>query len=167
MPLHIVGRPAVGALLDVAFAAVPQAASAARRAVADALIGRVDGDVLADAELVVCELVTNSVRHAGLAAYELIRVSATISDGVVRIEVGNPGTVGTIVAREPDLERGGGFGLGIVEAVAHGWGVVRDDHTRVWVELRGGQSDYSRRSPRTRSHGTLEWMPNLRTWRRT
>jgi serine/threonine-protein kinase RsbW len=149
MSLHIAGqqpRPAVGVVVDVCFAAVPQAASAARTTVADALTGQVDAGVLADAQLVVCELVTNSLRHAELAAHELVRVRATIRDGFVRIEVDNPGTAGTIAVREPNFDRGDG--LGVVEAVAHSWGVVRDDDTRVWAELRGRRTDQSRRSPR-------------------
>jgi anti-sigma regulatory factor (Ser/Thr protein kinase) len=126
-------RP-VGGAVDVCFAAVPEAAPAARSAVVDALKGHVDSRVLADAELLVSELVTNSVQHAGLTAGDLVRVAAAVSDGVVRLEVDNPGSTGTIAAREPDL-KGGGFGLVLVEALAHAWGVSRDDHTRVWAEL--------------------------------
>jgi serine/threonine-protein kinase RsbW len=113
---------------------VPDAARAARLAVVDALTGHVDGRVLADAELVASELVSNSVRHAGLDAGELVRVGLGVSDGVVRLEVENPGTTGTIAARDlhPD---GGGFGLRLVEALSHAWGVSREGRTRVWVEL--------------------------------
>jgi two-component sensor histidine kinase len=80
------------------------------------------------------ELVTNSVEHAGLTAGELVRVGAAVSDGVVRLEADDPGSTGTIAAR-PDLERGGGFGLWLVDALAHAWGVSREGRTRVWVEL--------------------------------
>jgi hypothetical protein len=76
-------RPA-GRAVDVCFAAVPEAARAARLAVVDALTGHVDGRVLADAELVVSELVSNSVRHAGLDAGEWCASasgSATASSG--------------------------------------------------------------------------------------
>jgi serine/threonine-protein kinase RsbW len=90
--------------------------------------------VLTDAELLVSELVSNSVQHAGLVAGKLVRVGAAVSDGVVRLDVANAGSTGTIVAREPDLDRGG-FGRCLVEALAHAWGVSRDGHTRVWVEL--------------------------------
>ena len=125
------GRRAV----DVCLAAVSEAAPGARSAVVDALTGRVDGRVLADAELLVSELATNSVQHAGLAAGELVRVGAAVSDGVVRLEVDDPGSTGAIAAREPDVERGGGFGLWLVDALAHAWGVSRESRTRVWVEL--------------------------------
>jgi serine/threonine-protein kinase RsbW len=132
-------RPA-GRAVDVCFAAVPEAAWAARLAVVEALSGQVDGRVLADAELLVSELVSNSVRHAGLDAGELVRVGLAVSDGVVRLEVENPGSAGTIAARDPDPEGGGGFGLRLVEALAQAWGVSHDDYTCVWVELVCGRA---------------------------
>jgi serine/threonine-protein kinase RsbW len=120
--------------VDVCLACVPAAATAARSAVVHALTGRVDGRVLADAELVVSELVTNSVQHAGLSDDDFVRVGAAISDGVLRLEVDNPGASGIIAPRDPDPERGG-LGLRIVKALADAWGVSRKGHTRVWVEL--------------------------------
>jgi hypothetical protein len=65
----------------------------------------------------------------------VVRVGLGVSNGLVRLEVENPGSTGMIAAHEPDVERGGGFGLRLVEALAHAWGVSRDGHTRVWVEL--------------------------------
>jgi two-component sensor histidine kinase len=104
-------------------------------------MGRVDRRVLADAELVVSELVTNSVKHAGLGLDESVRVGATITDGVLRLEVDNPGAAGTIVAHDPDSERTG-FGLRIVDTLADAWGVSREGHTRVWVELACWPADH-------------------------
>jgi anti-sigma regulatory factor (Ser/Thr protein kinase) len=126
-------RPAGGAV-DVRLAAVPEAASAARSAVADALTGHVERRVLADAELLVSELVTNSIQNAGPAADELVRGGAAVTHGVVRLVVEDPGSTGTIAARDPGAE-GSGFGLHLVDALAHAWGVSRDGATRVWVEL--------------------------------
>jgi anti-sigma regulatory factor (Ser/Thr protein kinase) len=116
-------------------AAVPEAAARARGAVVNALSGDVDDGVIADAELLVSELVTNSVRHGGLAAKQFVRVGAVVNDGVLRLEVDNPGVIGTVALREADLQRGGGFGLHLVDTLAHAWGIARDGHTRVWVEL--------------------------------
>jgi anti-sigma regulatory factor (Ser/Thr protein kinase) len=126
--------PAVDVSLACVLACVPLAAPAARSVVVQALTGRVDGRVLADAELVVSELVTNTVQHAGLSADEFVRVGAAVSEGVLRLEIDNPGATGTIAPRHPDSERSG-FGLRIVEALADAWGVSRKGHTRVWVEL--------------------------------
>jgi anti-sigma regulatory factor (Ser/Thr protein kinase) len=126
--------PAVDVCVACVLACVPGAATAARSLVVGALTGRVDSRVLADAELVVSELVTNSVQHAGLSADDSVRVGAAISDGVLRLEVDNPGAAGTIAAPDPDSQRSR-FGLRIVERLADAWGVSRDGHTRVWVQL--------------------------------
>jgi anti-sigma regulatory factor (Ser/Thr protein kinase) len=115
-------------------ACVPAAPVAARSMVTQALTGRVDRCVLADAGLMVSELVTNSVKHAALSADDFVRVDAAVSAGVLHLEVDNPGVAGTIAARDPDSELDG-FGLGIVDTLADAWGVSRDGHTRVWVEL--------------------------------
>ena len=132
-----VGQPAAPAAdvcLACVLACVPAAPSVARSAVAHALCGRVDGRVRADAELVVSELVTNSVQHAGLSADDFVRIGAGVTEGVLRLEVDNPGATGAIARRDPDSEHSG-FGLRIVEALADVWGVSRKGHTRVWVEL--------------------------------
>jgi serine/threonine-protein kinase RsbW len=121
--------------VDVSLAAVPDAARAARSAVSDAFTGQVDDGVLEDAQLVVVELVTNSVRHAGLTADDIVRVGGEVNDGVLRLEVDNPGCAGTIALQSPDMLRGGGFGLLIVDTIAHAWGVSRGGDTRVWAEL--------------------------------
>jgi serine/threonine-protein kinase RsbW len=109
------------------------APSAARAAVVDGLGGRVADDVLSDARLLVSELVTNSVRHAGLAADGVVHVGAKVTDGMLRLEVHDAGTGGTVAPRTPNRE--GGFGLHLVEALAHRWGVTREGFTRVWIEL--------------------------------
>jgi anti-sigma regulatory factor (Ser/Thr protein kinase) len=132
-----VGQPADLApdiCLACVLACVPAAPTVARAAVVHALTGRVDGRVLADAELVVSELVTNSLQHAGLSADDFVRVGAAVTEGVLRLEVDNPGATGTVARRDPDSERSG-FGLRIVETLADAWGVSRKGHTRVWVEL--------------------------------
>jgi anti-sigma regulatory factor (Ser/Thr protein kinase) len=128
--------PAADVCVACVLASMPAAPMAARSVVVHTLTGHVHGRVLADAELLVSELVTNSVQHGGLSADDSVRVGAAISDGVLRLEVGNPGTAGTIAAPDPDPDpERSGFGLRIVETLADAWGVTRKDHTRVWVEL--------------------------------
>jgi serine/threonine-protein kinase RsbW len=90
--------------------------------------------VLDDAQLLVSELVTNSVRHAQLASDARVRVSVEICDGFVRLEVEDPGDV-AIGAVAPDREHGGGFGLFLVEALAQRWGSKHEGTTCVWAEL--------------------------------
>jgi anti-sigma regulatory factor (Ser/Thr protein kinase) len=125
--------PAADVSLACVLACVPGAPAVARSAVGHALTGRVDGRVLADAELLVSELVTNSVQHAGLSADDFVRIGAAVTEGVLRLEVDNPDATGTVAPRG-DSKRSG-FGLRIVETLADAWGVSRKGHTRVWVEL--------------------------------
>jgi anti-sigma regulatory factor (Ser/Thr protein kinase) len=83
--------------------------------------------------LLVSELVTNSVRHAGRPAGAPLRIRAAAVDGVVRVEVHDRGH-GWVRRRSAD-GRPGGFGLSLVERLAARWGVNHEDGTCVWFEL--------------------------------
>jgi serine/threonine-protein kinase RsbW len=114
----------------------PQAPSDARAALSAWMAGHVSETMLADAQLLVVELVANSVRHAEVPADAVVRVRAQIRAGVVRLEVEDRGSTGAIARRAPDLQgEGGGFGLNVVEMLSARWGVNRDAGTRVWAEL--------------------------------
>jgi anti-sigma regulatory factor (Ser/Thr protein kinase) len=120
--------------MEVVVASGLDAPAAARAAVAAWLSPQVADQVLDDAQLLVSELVTNSVRHARLAAGATVRVSVEICDGFVRLEVEDPGDV-ALGAVAPDREHGGGFGLFLVEALAQRWGSKHEGSTCVWAEL--------------------------------
>ena len=120
--------------LEVGIAAGLQAPAIARAAVERWLSGRVSARLLDDVRLLVSELVTNSVTHAQLAAESTIHLSVTIADGVVRLEVEDPGD-GTHNLRRPDREHGGGFGLYLVDMIAERWGSRHDGNACVWAEL--------------------------------
>jgi anti-sigma regulatory factor (Ser/Thr protein kinase) len=120
---------------EVTLPAALDAPAAARVALRDWMAGRVSEPVLADAQLLVVELVTNSVRHADAPADAIVSVRGQICAGVVRLEVEDRGSSGSIARRAPNLQRGGGFGLNVVEALSRRWGVNRDAGTRVWAEL--------------------------------
>lgn len=92
-----------------------------------------DGHVLESVRLLVTELVTNSVRHAGAAAVELV---VLVGADRVRVEVANPGVPFTPLIREAGRESESGWGLFLVDRLSDSWGVV-DDHgyQRVWFEL--------------------------------
>ena len=98
------------------------------------LAGTIPDRELGDAELVVTELLTNSVRHAGLAHHDVLRVRATADGEVLHLEVEDEGREGQPLRRLADPIEGG-IGLNIVDALALDWGVRRTDHTTVWVEL--------------------------------
>jgi anti-sigma regulatory factor (Ser/Thr protein kinase) len=98
------------------------------------LAGEVAECEMDDVELVATELVTNSVRHAGLAAQDVLRVRAVAHGDVLHLEVEDEGCAGLPRRRVPDVVAGG-IGLNLVEALALDWGVRRNDHTTVWAEL--------------------------------
>jgi len=121
-------------ILTRSFRADRQAPGKARSALR-VLNGNIDREIAEDVRLLVSELVTNSLRHAGLPNAATVRVSAQLADGVLRLEVEDGGTGGAVSRRKPNRDRGGGFGLNIVDALAARWGVERDGSTLVWVEL--------------------------------
>jgi serine/threonine-protein kinase RsbW len=123
-----------GARLELVVASGLNAPARVRAAVAPWLSARVSERLLGDAQLLLSELVTNSVLHARLARGASIRVSVEISDGPVHLEVEDPGDA-VIAPRRPDREHGGGFGLHLVEILAERWGSRHDGGTCVWAEL--------------------------------
>jgi serine/threonine-protein kinase RsbW len=120
---------------EVTLAAALDAPAAARAAVCAWMAGHVSETMLADAQLLVVELVANSVRHADAADDAVVSVRAQVRADVLRLEVEDRGSSGSIARRAPDLQHGGGFGLHLVEILSRRWGVNRDVGTRVWAEI--------------------------------
>lgn len=100
--------------------------------------------VAENAELLVSELVTNSVRHAGLPSEASIEFSLRASQEVLMVEVadGGSGFDDDSPARPRAVAgtaRSSGWGLFLVDRIADRWGAVKvDGETRVWFELRPG-----------------------------
>jgi anti-sigma regulatory factor (Ser/Thr protein kinase) len=119
------------------------AASVARHAVAG-LRPYLDLGVAENAELLVSELVTNSVRHAGLPEEASIEFSVRASSEVLMVEVADAGTGFDHLSRpRPRVVAGmaeaSGWGLFLVDRISDRWGAVQmDGETRVWFELRPG-----------------------------
>jgi anti-sigma regulatory factor (Ser/Thr protein kinase) len=119
------------------------AASVARRAVAG-LAPYLDPGVAENAELLVSELVTNSVRHAGLPEEASIEFSVRASAEVLMVEVadGGRGFDHTVTPRPravAGVAEASGWGLFLVDRIADRWGAVEmDGETRVWFELSPG-----------------------------
>lgn len=90
-------------------------------------------DTLADAQLVVSELVTNAVRHTRGPAPVVVRYSR--HPGSVVIEVIDSGGGFAARPRRPARGRPGGRGLAIVDTLADRWGVVSAERACAWVEI--------------------------------
>jgi anti-sigma regulatory factor (Ser/Thr protein kinase) len=93
------------------------------------------------AKLLVSELVTNAIVHAGLRDGDVITLVVEASDRGLRIEVNDPGDGFTPADAEPDLGQVSGWGLHLVRELSDRWGVEHDAITRVWFELDRGAPD--------------------------
>jgi anti-sigma regulatory factor (Ser/Thr protein kinase) len=120
---------------ELTLAAALDAPGAAGTAVTAWMAGHVSETMLADARLLVVELVTNSVRHAEAGDDAVVSVRAHVRGDVLWLEVADGGRGAQITRHATDLQHGGGFGLHLVELLCRRWGVHRDAGTRVWAEL--------------------------------
>ena len=144
------GRPGTGPrdveALKLTFPASAEAPGLARRSL-DKLEKSLDGDRLHELRLLVTELVTNSVRHAGLGPSDSIGFEVAVSPDRTRIEVSDRGQgLGDAPVRrahetddpteDPVLAaRGSGWGFHLVEQLSDRWGISRQGGTRVWFEV--------------------------------
>jgi integral membrane sensor domain MASE1/anti-sigma regulatory factor (Ser/Thr protein kinase) len=90
--------------------------------------------------LLVSEVVTNSIRHAGVAAGDTIELRAAVFTDRVRVEVSDHGAGFRPRTRAPDRASVSGWGLYIVDQLADSWGVLRGRATRVWFEIERSQT---------------------------
>jgi anti-sigma regulatory factor (Ser/Thr protein kinase) len=122
-------------LLDIDLRLRPDADSPAEaRRSLEVLRPSLDDALVDDAMLLVSEIVSNSVRHASLDSSDAIHVRVRGSDSMLHVDVVDPGP-GFDPERLPTARPNGGWGLRLLERLAHRWGVERNDVTRVWFEL--------------------------------
>ena len=116
---------------DVVVALRPtnEAAGAARRLL---LREGLDPDLDHTVCLLTSELVSNSVRHAGLREGDKVVLAARLTPDFARIEVRDPGR-----GFDPRVRHDvNGFGLRMLDMLSSRWGVDQDDKgTRVWFEV--------------------------------
>jgi anti-sigma regulatory factor (Ser/Thr protein kinase) len=94
---------------------------------------------LEDAKLLTSELVTNSLRHAGLGPTDWIEISVQRPPPTLRVMVCDPG-VGFAPPADPQLpppSQPDGRGLFIISRIADRWGVLTGARTCVWFEIDG------------------------------
>jgi anti-sigma regulatory factor (Ser/Thr protein kinase) len=120
--------------LDVHIPATREAARKARRALSKLALPL---PLAFDAQVAISELVSNSVRHAGLSPCDLIRITADWSGARLRVHVRDTrrGARPTVFAGSIRPAPGGesGWGLYLVDRVASRWGTSADGY---WFELQ-------------------------------
>jgi anti-sigma regulatory factor (Ser/Thr protein kinase) len=94
--------------------------------------------VLEDAKLLTSELVTNSLRHAGLHPEDLVHVTAVWSGAVLRVIVRDAGSTSSpdiagAIRPEPGAESG--WGLFLVDQIASRWGTNLGGRPGYWFDL--------------------------------
>ena len=98
--------------------------------------GALPPDVREDVLLLVTELVTNAVRHAGVGPEDSLQVEVWRWARRVRVQVADPGP--GITQRTPlnSLSDAGGWGLVLVDRIAARWGAQSGpSNNRVWFEI--------------------------------
>ena len=93
-----------------------------------------------DAELLVSELFSNSIRHSGSSGPgEMVTVAVKTGNGVVRVEVTNRSGPGVPELNHAARDAEGGRGLQLVADLAALWGWRRrGGRTVTWFELSFG-----------------------------
>jgi anti-sigma regulatory factor (Ser/Thr protein kinase) len=114
----------------------PAAIGKARTRLTEFLSGWVDEERLYDLQLLVSEVVTNAVRHGGARQGEHVDLRVALTSDQVRLEVRDPGPGFHDVTPElPATDKGGGYGLYLVDLFADDWGVSGAEGTCVWFEV--------------------------------
>ena len=113
---------------------VEVAAVTTARSSLDVLRGLVPESALDDARLLVSELVTNSLRHAG-ATNRAIELMADIEGSTLNVQVRDYGSGFVARPRPSDAPLESGWGLLLVDRLSDRWGAMVDGTTRVWFEL--------------------------------
>ena len=129
------------------------AARCARLAVREELKGALPRRKLADVELIVSELATNSVRHSGCGDADELSMEADVEDDRVRVRMSDPGAGFDVHAPRPASSgTSGGYGLVLLDRLSDRWGVQRDGRFSVWFEVQRDRLPFGdERGPRART----------------
>ena len=116
---------------------VPSSVAVARgRIAAELRNAGIFGAAVADAALVLSELLSNAILHARPLPDARVRVAWVLSPASLEVIVSDGGSATTPHTSRPSLSSIGGRGLGIVEHLCSSWGVRADQFgTTVWAVL--------------------------------
>jgi anti-sigma regulatory factor (Ser/Thr protein kinase) len=110
-------------------------AASAARSVVSRFAPLIPPELVEDVTLLVSELVTNAVRHGRADEGRPVHLGLELRGDTVRVEVGDPGPGFLPGKPAPRADRTGGWGLVLLDRLAHRWGVEVENGTTVWFEL--------------------------------
>ena len=119
------------AVVEEKLEATPRAPQEARK-----LLGalELDPDVRSSVELIISELVSNSVLHGEGRPGRELELKVRCDSDIVHGEVCDDAQAFEWEPHEPDLTEPGGLGLMIVDNLADRWGVHKNGFACVWFE---------------------------------
>lgn len=130
--------------IAVALPAVPESIPRSRE-VLDGLRGELDESVLDDLRLIVSELVTNSIRHAGMRTGDPIDLEVSVDESTIRLELRDRGRGFEPPVTPTNLFQESGWGLFLISQLTDRWGVSTEGGlTTVWIEIHRKPSKPSR-----------------------
>lgn len=97
------------------------------------LAGLLEDPAREDLLVLVTELVTNAVRHAGVDESRNVVLHLAAAPRIARVEVCDGGPGFEPAEREPGPD--GGFGLMLLRTLPDRWGLETDDGTCAWFEF--------------------------------
>lgn len=133
-PISSSSSDAEAILIDERFPGSLKTAREARRRLS-CLGSILDPQRLDALRILVNELVTNSLRHAGALHSGWIGLRVCTSPDVIRVEVIDQGPGFEPELATPDVDQTSGRGLYLVQTLSDRWGVKRNGETTVWAEL--------------------------------
>jgi anti-sigma regulatory factor (Ser/Thr protein kinase) len=128
-------------IVDVRLPAIPASVPAARR-IADDLRSEIEPSLLDDLRLLISELVTNSLRHAGVRPSDRIGLRVERCAEKIRVRVSDPGRGFATPRPIETIAATSGWGLRLVERIAERWGHESGPGTSfVWFEAKAPGRD--------------------------
>jgi anti-sigma regulatory factor (Ser/Thr protein kinase) len=123
----------LGSQLLGSYRAVPESPAEARKRL-QPLRSSLDEEAFDDLLLLVTELLTNSINHAGLGPDDYIEVSVALRDPCIHVRVSDRGIGFSPGSQVVDQEAVQGRGLTLVRRIADRWGLA-DEGSTVWFDL--------------------------------
>jgi anti-sigma regulatory factor (Ser/Thr protein kinase) len=142
-------------ILELELDPTPEAPSLARAAIVGFCQDcAVSSSALATVMLLVSEIVTNAVIHPDVKSPAPVRMRASVTPEIIRVEIKDQGSGFTPQPRDPARSQGG-YGLYLLDKEAMRWGVREHEGNTVWFEVSSGaarekpprQAQQTERSP--------------------